>query len=544
MLDATSKKLLHLLESESSSEIRCAALRVVGALSLREAEIARALCKLIDDKEPDVRLEALATAGRLRIDQALPLLLERISGGGEEAEAAAQAAAQLGAKGTKALQELMGQVAPGLRRRIAGALGAGGTSSAGAAAVHVLLDTDPGVVDAAVRSLTSEIPTMPAGQKRALADHVLESLGGKKAVTLPTPSAAAFLRLLSALGDARGEVVFWRFVESKSPLELRVAALQALGTLPPPKSLDQLRLLIDSACDADFRVAAPALMLLKSIPVAGKASKEWLALLNAHDVAVRRFGIEKLGDQDSAVVAAALLANANHPDRGLRDLAIKSLEKMKHGRDALCRALLESLNADAAWTLARAQAGFASKYSPASLDKLFTKACSYLDVSDRRSDAFFYLLREVDAHKLRDQLEARAMALRKKKDYAKAIIYLRLIARDPACAESIRFELACCGLKLSEHDLSSEIRSADPCLEQFARLVRSHETGPLDRLKTAKWLEPEDLFYLGFHFIEKDHQDREFGADVLRLLLKRSPKSKLAKDAKTKLKRAGVVGGK
>jgi HEAT repeat protein len=543
MLDGTFKKLLHILESDNPPELRCAALRVLGALGLREDEVARVLCKLIDDKESTVRLDALATAGRLRIDQALPQLLERISGGGEEAEAAAQAAAQLGAKGTKALQDLMGQVAPGLRRRIAGALGAGGTSSAGAAAVHVLLDTDPGVVDAAVRSLTSEIPTMTAGQKRALADHVLESLGGKKGLLLPTGSAAAFLRLLAALGDARGEQVFWRYIEKKNAVELRVAALQALGTLPPPKGMDQIRLLIDSAGDADFRVAAPALMLLKSIPVTGKASKDWLVLLDAHDVAVRRFGIEKLGDQDSAIVAAALLQNANHPDRGLSNLAIGALGKLKHGREALARSLLEAPNPDAAWNLAKAQASIAAKHASASLEKIFSQACAYLDQNDRRADALFFLLREVDARGLRDQLEERALALRKKKDYGKAIVYFRLLARDPACGESTRFELACCGLKLSEHDLGNDARAADPCLEQFARLIRSHETSPLDRLKPAKWLEPEDLFYLGFHFIEKDHQDRDFGAEVLRLLLKRSPKSKLAKDAKTKLRRAGVVGG-
>jgi hypothetical protein len=59
-------------------------------------------------------------------------------------------------------------------------------------------------------------------------------------------------------------------------------------------------------------------------------------------------------------------------------------------------------------------------------------------------------------------------------------------------------------------------------------------------LDKTKWLEPEDLFYLGFHFIEKDGSPRRFGGFVLQLLLKRSPKSKLAKDAKAKLKAAGV----
>jgi hypothetical protein len=63
---------------------------------------------------------------------------------------------------------------------------------------------------------------------------------------------------------------------------------------------------------------------------------------------------------------------------------------------------------------------------------------------------------------------------------------------------------------------------------------------PAERLKQAKWLQPEDLFYLGFHFVEGDRSEREFGAQALRLLLKRSPRSKIAKDARSKLRSAGL----
>ena len=59
----------------------------------------------------------MKSIGKLRIDKALPRLLERVSAGGEEAETAAHAVAQLGARGIRALQELMPQTAPGLRRR-------------------------------------------------------------------------------------------------------------------------------------------------------------------------------------------------------------------------------------------------------------------------------------------------------------------------------------------------------------------------------------------------------------------------------------------
>jgi hypothetical protein len=56
----------------------------------------------------------------------------------------------------------------------------------------------------------------------------------------------------------------------------------------------------------------------------------------------------------------------------------------------------------------------------------------------------------------------------------------------------------------------------------------------------AKWLEAEDLFYLGFHFVEGNREEKDFGRDVLHLMMKRSPRTKLAKDAKSKLRSQGL----
>jgi hypothetical protein len=541
MLDATVKKLMRFLATDQPAELRFSTVRVLGELGLKDTEVGQALTGLIEDKDPTVRLEALTAVGKLRIELALPKLLSRISEGGPEAEAAAQAAAHLGSRGTKALQELMGQVAPGLRRRIAAALGVGGTSSASVAAVQTLLDTDPGVVDAATRSLTSEIPSFSEAQRRALADHVLELVDPKSKTPLSLPSEIALLRLLTALGDPRGETAFWFRTEPTRPPELRAAALQALGTLPLPQARDKVKRLFSAAADREFRVAAPALLMLQAVPVTDRALGDWLPLLEAPDLAARRFAMDKLAGKDTAELAAALLRQLRHPDRGLREEAVKRLSQMKHGREALAQALLQAEAVEECWSLARAQAPLAGEYTPALRERIFQQACTYLENGDRRADALLFLLRELDARALRDQLEERATAWRKKKNYALALVYLRLLTRDPACAESVRFDLAACGLKLSDQNLNVESRTADPALQQFARLIHNHEVDPRERLKQAKYLGAEDLFYLGFHFVEGDKQERDFGAHVLEMVIKRSARSKLAKDAKSKLRSAGLT---
>jgi HEAT repeat protein len=470
----TTKKILRLLHPDQPLEVRCAAVLVLGELGGKDAELTRALSDAVIDGEARLRLQAIHAVGKLRIEAALPHLLERIKEGGEEAEQAAQAAAKLGAKGTRALQGLMSKVAPGLRRYIASALAVAGTASAETAAVAVLLDRDPGVVEAAGHSLLAQVPALTPAHRKALADQLLALLHGKKDPLSPS-SESVVLRLLAALDDPRVEAVLWERIVPPYPLEVRAAALQTLGKWVASPSKEQLKRLFACATASDFRLAAPALVLLKDLPVSERMVPEWLALLQASDVAVRKLALDKIGDRDTAEVAKSLLQQIQHPDRSLRDSALARLTRLKQGQKALTAALLEADSPDHAWVLARAQASFARVYPPEWREKVFAQACAYLESNDRRADALLFLLREADAAELRQRLQERAIYWRKKKAYETALLYLRLLVRDPASGFSIRLELACCGLKASPHDLSPEARASDPCLQQFATLCQGYE---------------------------------------------------------------------
>src|SRR6516164_354945 len=111
--------LVRLLRPDQPAEVRRSAILVLAELGIRETEIASAIRETLDDPDPAVRLQAIQAVGKLKVDAALPQLLDRIRGGGPEAEQSAEAAVRRGAKGAKALQELMPKVAPGLRRYIA-----------------------------------------------------------------------------------------------------------------------------------------------------------------------------------------------------------------------------------------------------------------------------------------------------------------------------------------------------------------------------------------------------------------------------------------
>src|SRR5262249_33087913 len=158
-----------------------------------------------------------------------------------------------------------------------------------------------------------QVPSLGQAQRRALADHLLELHGNKKA-PLPPASESAVMRLLAVLDDPRVEAVLWDRVLAPHPPEGRAAALQSLGQWAGSPAKDHLQRLFTCAADPDFRVAAPALVLLKNLPPNDRALPSWLSLLrHAADVAVRQLALERVADRDSAEVADALLQQISHP---------------------------------------------------------------------------------------------------------------------------------------------------------------------------------------------------------------------------------------
>ena len=263
-------------------------------------------------------------------------------------------------------------------------------------------------------------------------------------------------------------------------------------------------------------------------------------------MAVRRLALDKLGDRDDAETAAALVEQLRHPDRGFARSRPGRLAKLEHGRQALTAALLEAESPDQAWPLARSQAPFARRLPGRMARGGFRQGRQAPRSGDRRADPLLFLLKETDPAGLRDRLEQRALAHRKKKAYPTALLFLRLLARDPACGFPTRLELAACGLKVSGKDLAAESRAGDPCLDSSRLLCQQDEAELVRQVEQIKWLGPEDLYYLGFHLVEQEGRAKKAGGEVLKLAAKRSPRTKVGQAAKSKLRSrgAGVILGR
>lgn len=539
MADNFSTKMAHLLTSETKIDLRKAALRVAGAIGQSsDKTLLSALLAALDDPDEEARILAIEALGQLKVESALPRLEALVRQGGAELATSVHAAGQLGVRGAKAMGKIMDEASPSLRSRIAAELARAGTNNALVVTGHALLDDDPKVVDAAARSLAMEVPSFSTPQRHVLAKFLHDELHAKGKRHKPK-TEAALVRVLGTLHEAKAEDVFWSRISAPHPAEVRAAALQALGNQGIPISAAKLPKLLACAADHDFQIVAAALMLLKSFPIKASNARPWLALLDAPDVATRRFAVDKLKGIDSAEVARGLAHQLGHPAKELREESLEAMLGFAAGRQALFDQLLESKSVEEAWFLARALAAIAGDFSQLNPSKLFTHAASLHDADDRRATPAWFLLRAADHDGARDQIEARADSLRKKKKFAEALSYYRLLTQDPACGEEVKFEWAATGLKLSTHDTAKEARAADPSLGQFARLLQNPAFDLIGKIAKAKWLAGDDLFYLGFHFLEQTHRAREFGKQVMELLVKRSPKTALGKQAKSKLKSEG-----
>ena len=281
-------------------------------------------------------------------------------------------------------------------------------------------------------------------------------------------------------------------------------------------------------------------MALNKIAVTDKMLPEWAKLFTAPDMAARKLALEKLGDRDTPEVADAIMAQLDHHDRNIGELARKKLSKLEHGRERLGGAILEAKTADEAWQLARSVASFAAEFPEKLRESIFARAGKYIETGDHRVDPLLFLLREVDSTKLRDRLFEQAISLRKKKDYDAALKYLKVLTRDPSAGYAIRLEAALCGLKKSVKEIAADSRGNDPCLRLFEQTLGNHAAETIKTVEAAKWLDEADLFYVGFHFVERLGTEKEFGAALLRLVVKGSPRSKAAGAAKNKLKSAAA----
>src|SRR5207244_3307946 len=164
---------------------------------------------------------------------------------------------------------------PGSRRALSAALPL--SAALGGHALGLLPDKHGAAVDAAVSALAALIPSLTDKQRKRLADTLIK-FGTSKRIKLSPASEAGVMRLAGLIDDKRVAPLLWERVLPPHPPEARGNALQALGKWATNPSSAERQRLFRCAAAADFRIAAPALMILDRLPMSAKQAGDWIAL--------------------------------------------------------------------------------------------------------------------------------------------------------------------------------------------------------------------------------------------------------------------------
>ncbi len=213
-------------------------------------------------------------------------------------------------------------------------------------------------------------------------------------------------------------------------------------------------------------------------------------------------------------------------------LAADALRGRADALSSLVAGLIACHESERARLLASLLRPLSTHVSAAQRRKLLDEAIQRLRAGDEGAKALIEVARETAPDKTAEALRKLYQTLRRQKP-ARATAVLRELCRSEQARDDDHFRLAVSLLGASAKD--TRTRSGDESLELFEKLLRSgHDV--VASLVKERSVDLQALYYLGFHLIEQDYPA---GEDLLRQVMRKGGRKKIAKMARNKLRLAG-----
>jgi HEAT repeat protein len=537
--------------ASNAIEKRIAAAIVLGEIRAKGAGVADALAKTLDSGIALLQRHALEALARVGAKKAVPRIVPLLGTREEDVRrAAVEAMVSVGDDVLPTIRGRMAEASAEERRSIDAILAALG----GKDAFHVLLDglaaSDAEAAKAAAIAVRQRVKDADARQRRsylAEAEKFLEKQTKKGGA--PGPIAAG-VKILGYLEDDKAIPTLLQFTKPKgNAAPVRQEALIALRFLLGKKGADARKVvgsLVDAAEDPDRSLAQTALHTLAGLELPAEAMKRLEKLVEHPDVERSRFVLEMLGRQSGAEPARLLVkVLATTKDKRRAEIAASCLVVLEDGQPAgqpgtvpvrdetvapLAKALLETDDADRAWLLRNVLRPSAKKVSTATRKQMIEVASNRLGAGNRNWEPLLATVRDADAGAAAETMRGLAQKLRRSNP-ERALTVLRVLCRNEGCTDEDRYALAAGELSRGPHDTRPAARAGDESLRLLGALLdRGFDVAT--HLRKDKSLELDHLYYVGFHFSEQGHP---VGEDLLRTVVDKGGRAKIAKMAKSKL---------
>jgi HEAT repeat protein len=546
-MDKQLQTIAALLGSEVPNR-RLAAAIVLGELAPSDPDVVRALGSALGSADETLTREIVAALGRTRHKTAFPYLLPMLLNAPPALrDAAAKALAQLKMDIEAELEKVWAKAATQQKLALMDVFARLHSDGATRFLLTGLFDPDFEMVKSICGAIRRHISDASEEERKDLFKQISSFVKSPR-VKKDMRATTSCLILFGSLGNPAARPLLLDYIGPKQVAFVRRNALQALAGLSREGAgVDAMIKKVLPLLKEEDRenVVSPAIALLAPLEFPANTVGDLEKLAKSDNAEVRRFAVRKLGYQTGKKIVGSMLDWLSDADQEVRDIAAKALCRIEDAAQPLLEKLGKVSTADDAWNIVKLLKPHAERFAKDAKKKLAARCLDLLEKNDPRVPAYTWLLRNVDAAGFNAQIAEAGEDLRQRKKFAAAVQSLRLLANTEFFNAAVRYQLSFSGLKTSSKDLAPGRRGEDPCLRGFTALLRDPSFKLFDGLaKDKKLLEPEDLFYLGFHFAESPMgHEQQFSKQVFEFLIKTWPKSEQAKAAKNKLKTEGKNEG-
>lgn len=533
-MDATQKKLVALAR-EGDMQLRSAAILLLAEVGCAEPPAIAAVGAALASGNAVLQDFALGYAEKLPSSELLPALVPFLAAGDSTArERAERLLVAAGAAGVSAASTAL----PKLDRRQRAPVAAWMAQQQGKRSrdglLRLLAASDGEPIREAAHALAAASRNADDAWRIAVAEKVAQRVGDAR-VRADEATCLVLLDLAATLGRPELRKSLLDVVRAASG-RVRAGAIRALAAAlhQTKPTAAELRAALEMLEDPDEGVVRAAADFLVDQPLDAAQTPLLTRLASGTSPAARRFALGKLGRVDSSAVVKTLLAHLDDGDHGGRTAAQVALKQVEGAHALLVKELLACDDERRAWVVAEVLSARSEPWTKGEGTALLARLDASLERDDRLWSALLHAVRAagLEAGAAAD-LDARGRDLVKKKKFAGAVARLALRLELPSPDDETRYLLATARLKTGTRNLTGLARRRDEALEGLAALERG--TFPIaDRLRKTRFLLPEELFYVAFNLAEQP-ATREAAADLLRHVIKLSPRTKTGKAARNKL---------
>ncbi len=540
-VNSTLKSICGLIH-HSNPDTRMAAVRILGAIHSHDPLVYRSLGEaMLSGKDTELIPLILEAFEISPSEHALKYLIDLLDKLPEHQMQALSCIAKVGGKAVSSLKAHFARSASPVRRKIVQAMPRIRTPQAHTFLVECFFDLDHELIRDAVHAVREQIDKYNQREKADLYTKVADVLKERRSKGNASAQSALII-VLGIIADVRCKSVLLPLTHQSQPYQARRHALMSLSRLElsSEKHHDVFKTLTPILSEADYEgIVRHAVQVLMGVKPKRSDADRLQHLLESRHTGVQVYAIHSLSQINTISNAEKIIEFLHSSDMQLRDAASQALRNMPAAVNVILKHIDVVTDRAEALHMVKILESHSNRINPERAREMVQHMLDLNVAGDDHYQLYRVALLNLRSDVLQKELLTIGSNAFQKKDFNTVRDTLKLLDGTELMTPQIRFMLATAKIRTSPKDLSRSFRLADYCLEHIVILLKEDLKGFPKKLMAEKNLEADDLLYIGYHFSERLNEERRFGVDILRHVIKKWPRSKAAGEARKKLKVEG-----